>query len=166
MLVSAWALEQDVSSRRAFPSQDVLVPWAIPRRFVAESPEALQVAQQTSQAQVEAAAAAAATAATAEADAASSAASAAASPSPSPSTPALVDPSSGAELVHFQRYCHVYKEGELESLFTAQFDVGTEVAIVDQYYDRGNWCVVVQKLKATKLDLLEAAAEEKATAQE
>lgn len=171
VLVSAWALEQDAASRRAFPSQDVLVPWAIPRRFVAESPQALQVAQQTSQAQVEAAAAAAAAAAasaTVGADAAASSAapssSPASSPSPSPSTPALVDPSSGAELVHYQRYCHVYKEGELESLFTSQFDVGTEIAIADHYYDRGNWCVVVQKLKPTKLDLL-AAADEKGTVQ-
>jgi hypothetical protein len=63
-----------------------------------------------------------------------------------------VDPSSGAALVHFQRYCHVYKEGELEALFTSQFKLGDEIAIVDQYHDLGNWCVVVQKLKETSFD--------------
>ena len=164
LLVSAWALEQDSTSRRAFPSQDVLVPWAIPSRFVEQDERAMQVARDTTAAQVAAAAQAQSEAGTvgkdgpaaAATEAASSASRAVASPSPSPSpsAPAVVDPSSGLSLVHYQRYCHVYTEGELESLFTAQFGPD-EMQIVQSYYDRGNWCVVVQKNALTKFDRAE-----------
>jgi alkylated DNA repair protein alkB family protein 8 len=44
----------------------------------------------------------------------------------------------------FQRYCHVYKEGELESLF----DHLREWCRVDRvYYDCGNWCAEVTRVK-------------------
>ena len=43
-------------------------------------------------------------------------------------------------VVH-QRYCHVYAEGELRSLVESV--AGT--AVLDEYYDTGNWCVVVEK---------------------
>jgi len=33
ILVTAWALEQDETSRRKFESQDVLVPWKLPNKF-------------------------------------------------------------------------------------------------------------------------------------
>ena len=48
----------------------------------------------------------------------------------------------GAEV--FQRYCHVYKEGELESLF----DHLKAWCRVDRvYYDCGNWCAEVTRTK-------------------
>ena len=43
-------------------------------------------------------------------------------------------------VVH-QRYCHVYAEGELRSLVESV--AGT--VVLDEYYDTGNWCVVVEK---------------------
>ena len=44
----------------------------------------------------------------------------------------------------FQRYCHVYKEGELEALF----DPLSEWCRVDRvYYDCGNWCAEVTRTK-------------------
>ena len=44
----------------------------------------------------------------------------------------------------FQRYCHVYKEGELEALF----DPLREWCRVDRvYYDCGNWCAEVTRTK-------------------
>ena len=44
----------------------------------------------------------------------------------------------------FQRYCHVYKEGELEALF----DHLREWCRVDRvYYDCGNWCAEVTRTK-------------------
>ena len=54
-----------------------------------------------------------------------------------------VSPEDGAARV-FQRYCHVYKEGELESLF----DHLREWCRVDRvYYDCGNWCAEVTRVK-------------------
>ena len=65
----------------------------------------------------------------------------------------------------FQRYCHVYKEGELRSLFEevglqmrkAKIGVGETVEgreergsalrIEDEYWDTGNWCIVAKKLR-------------------
>ena len=43
--------------------------------------------------------------------------------------------------VVFQRYCHVYREGELRALI---LEAGG-ATILDEYYDTGNWCAVVQK---------------------
>mmetsp|Transcript_22717 Transcript_22717/g.44573 ORF Transcript_22717/g.44573 Transcript_22717/m.44573 type:complete len:363 (-) Transcript_22717:308-1396(-) len=42
----------------------------------------------------------------------------------------------------FDRYCHVYQKGELESLF-AQVP-GT--SIETSYYDCGNWCIIAKKV--------------------
>jgi hypothetical protein len=84
-------------------------------------------------------------------------------------------------LVQFQRYCHVYREGELEELFRSQFlvapaataaksddgavaakgDEEPELRFVEHYYDRGNWCVVVQKLRETRFDKQEQEEEER-----
>ena len=43
----------------------------------------------------------------------------------------------------FQRYCHVYKEGELDKLAS----LIPEVEVVESYYDTGNWCLVLRKIK-------------------
>eukprot|EP00966_Prymnesium_polylepis_P307214 7099047-Prymnesium_polylepis.1 len=43
-------------------------------------------------------------------------------------------------VVH-QRYCHVYAEGELRALVESLPDA----IVVDEYYDTGNWCVLVEK---------------------
>ena len=40
----------------------------------------------------------------------------------------------------FQRYCHVYRGGELEGLFDGLVAKGW-VELEDVYYDTGNWCV-------------------------
>jgi SAM-dependent methyltransferase/alkylated DNA repair dioxygenase AlkB len=72
VFVQAWALEQGAASRRAFPTQDVFVPWHLQRRFLPE----------LSGAEVEAAGG------TLE----------------------------GKNAIVFQRYCHVYRQGELEEL--------------------------------------------------
>jgi hypothetical protein len=133
----------------------------------------MQVAQHTTQAQEREAAAAAA---------GQSGATEVVVPSPSPpasssssSPPAAAE---AAPLVQFQRYCHVYREGELEELFRSQFIVAPaqgdrtaaaaateagneapELRFVEHYYDRGNWCVVVQKLRETRFDKQEQEEE-------
>ena len=41
----------------------------------------------------------------------------------------------------YQRYCHVYKEGELESLCNQL----PNVQIIKSFYDNSNWCVRIKK---------------------
>lgn len=43
----------------------------------------------------------------------------------------------------FLRYYHVFDEGELEKL-CSEID---QVAIERVYYDQGNWCAILKKLK-------------------
>ena len=52
----------------------------------------------------------------------------------------VVDEEKGA--VVFQRYCHVYEEGELRDLF-AQLPW---LRVEEEYYDTGNWCITAEKL--------------------
>ena len=57
-------------------------------------------------------------------------------------------PSHGAEdenkgAIVYQRYCHVYHEGELGELARALHWCQVE----NEYYDCGNWCVEVRKVK-------------------
>lgn len=42
----------------------------------------------------------------------------------------------------YQRYCHVYKKGELEALFD---HTESWVSVNRVYFDRGNWCVEVKR---------------------
>eukprot|EP01117_Protostelium_nocturnum_P014467 TRINITY_DN5504_c2_g1_i1.p1 TRINITY_DN5504_c2_g1~~TRINITY_DN5504_c2_g1_i1.p1 ORF type:complete len:658 (-),score=227.09 TRINITY_DN5504_c2_g1_i1:30-2003(-) len=42
-----------------------------------------------------------------------------------------------------QRFCHVFKEGEMEEM-VAQFP---DVELVDSFFDTSNWCVVIKKLR-------------------
>ncbi|KAG5179296.1 S-adenosyl-L-methionine-dependent methyltransferase [Tribonema minus] len=51
----------------------------------------------------------------------------------------------------FQRYCHLFKEGEVEALFHR---VGG-CTVVQSYYDCSNWCAVVQKDVADKHNIIE-----------
>jgi alkylated DNA repair protein alkB family protein 8 len=52
----------------------------------------------------------------------------------------VVDEAKGA--VVFQRYCHVYEEGELQELFARL----PWVEVTESYYDTGNWCVAAKKI--------------------
>ena len=45
----------------------------------------------------------------------------------------------------FQRYCHVYREGELPALFAPLVE-SKQVEIRETYWDTGNWAVVAKKL--------------------
>ena len=45
----------------------------------------------------------------------------------------------------FLRYYHVFVEGELEKLIKSSQHT-KEVNIVESYYDKGNWCVIFDKL--------------------
>lgn len=64
---------------------------------------------------------------------------------PSPTAPrhgVRVDGLAGsAGSVVYQRYCHVYAEGELERLVQRV----NGLRLVESYYDRSNWCVVAER---------------------
>jgi alkylated DNA repair protein alkB family protein 8 len=42
----------------------------------------------------------------------------------------------------FQRYYHVFEEGELEGLV----EQVEELRVVHSYYDQGNWCVIAERV--------------------
>ena len=46
----------------------------------------------------------------------------------------------------YQRYCHVYREGELEALMCSAGEPAC-LRVDETYYDAGNWCVVATKTK-------------------
>ena len=55
-----------------------------------------------------------------------------------------MDASKGA--VVYQRYCHVYRQGELEGLVAELGGCcGHELRVVEACLDTGNWVVVVEK---------------------
>jgi hypothetical protein len=49
--------------------------------------------------------------------------------------------SEGKSSTVFQRYCHLYKQGELEQLC----EEINGCKVLQSYYDNSNWCVVLQK---------------------
>jgi hypothetical protein len=60
------------------------------------------------------------------------------------------------ELV-FQRYCHVYKEGELEELCSSI----PGCVVTESGWDKGNWFVQLQKVQEDRLESLPAGPESK-----
>lgn len=45
----------------------------------------------------------------------------------------------------YQRYCHVYRQGELQELADSLQNSETWLKVERVYYDTGNWCMVVVK---------------------
>jgi len=88
IMLQAWAMEQDETSRRNFDKQDVFVPWNLPKRFNDDGDDKV-----------------------------------------------------------FQRYCHVYKEGELIDLCSSI----PNCKLVDSGWDKGNWFVQLQKVEDDRL---------------
>lgn len=67
-------------------------------------------------------------------------------PTPAPAPAALDSAPEDEELQEvkvYQRYCHVYREGELDKLAS----LIPEVELVESYYDTGNWCLVLRKVQ-------------------
>jgi alkylated DNA repair protein alkB family protein 8 len=88
IMLQAWALEQDETSRRNFEKQDVFVPWNLPKRFNDDGDDRV-----------------------------------------------------------FQRYCHVYKEGELIDLCSSI----PNCKVIDSGWDKGNWFVQLEKVEDNRL---------------
>lgn len=124
-LVYCWSQEQDAEisrSRHRFDAQDVLVPWKhrAPGVKKQKSRGGKGKGKSGEDAVVDEAPAAAA-AATDE---------------------AAKESNWQEEFEVQQRYCHVYREGELADLLS---DV-PELEVVEIYFDTGNWCAITRKL--------------------
>ena len=151
----AWALEQEDNARRKFEEQDCFVPWHLSSRFREEALTERKLAGDSN------------TQDGAEADesekkqANESAVPGMKSTSDNDAaqlTMGVKDRDCGdrsSEKHHevydpvrramvFQRYCHVYMEGELEEL-AAKVPFA---AVVDCFYDHANWCIRLKKLQS------------------
>ena len=135
-LVYAWALEQDKESKRQFGSQDVMVPWHMQ--------SSQQMVKEVETAETKATCA--------------PPGSALRKGDTHLSTPVSLAPggqltaSAAESILHgvsvkekhavvYQRYCHVYKKGELELLLQS-----VEGAVLEEsFYDASNWCVSFRK---------------------
>jgi len=170
LLVYCWSYEQDAEisrSRHRFVAQDVLVPFHHRNPGVKKEPaekqpkqkkltkkqRAAEAKKQGGYAQEEAPAANGAEH-TAVVDSQTEEPAETVKPADEPATADGRDATaSGAAAVDapapewqekpeaHQRYCHVYREGELVGLF-AQLP---EFEMVESYFDTGNWCAIARK---------------------
>jgi alkylated DNA repair protein alkB family protein 8 len=143
ILLTAWAKEQEGDSRRVFNSGDVFVPWHIPKATLQAQGFTIpdNGAPTTTSPQPP-------TTSTTTPSTTSAAAATPSSPavlSSSNSNDDIIDhgPAPTADQLTFQRYCHVYERGELDALVTAHIN---NARIIDSFYDKGNWCIVLEKL--------------------
>lgn len=153
VLIQAWAKEQEENSRLAFTEQDVLVPWRLQPRFYedkdkgkgAESGDRGRDREEEGQGESEQSRAGPCMETETQPTTTSTTGTGATSRLPS----SLQSPEGPCEHVQedergalvFQRYCHVYRKGELEDLCS-----GVPGALVEQAgWDKGNWFVVLRK---------------------
>ncbi|CAB1097104.1 unnamed protein product [Ectocarpus sp. CCAP 1310/34] len=160
LLVYAWAIEQEQDSRRSFAAQDVLVPWHLADHHnrsqgrgtdddgsSGNTMKGGQESEEPATANVERSGASALAKGTEDGAVAAgdSKSHAGGVVAPTPTAPrhgVRVDGVAGtAGSVVYQRYCHVYAEGELEGL-VERVD---GLRLVENYYDRSNWCVVAER---------------------
>ncbi|CAE7858853.1 alkbh8 [Symbiodinium sp. KB8] len=109
-MIQAWAKEQGADSKRTFEAQDVMVPWKFRTAYLTQAPAFPG------------------------------------GPRPEPGQEAPVagmaeawggSVDAEADRVVFQRYCHVYVEGELAELVAAT----PGATVTKAWWERGNWCV-------------------------
>jgi alkylated DNA repair protein alkB family protein 8 len=121
-IIYAWAHEQMKGSRRRFEEgrQDFMVPWNLDKRF-AFATGAGNDAAEAEEGQ---------TAPSEDGEAGSDDSSGEASSTKAP------------ERVVVQRYCHMFKQGELESLV----ELAGGAQVEESYYDESNWAVVLRRV--------------------
>ena len=67
------------------------------------------------------------------------------------STSSVHEPYGRDDLITYQRYCHMYKNGELDNLCSSI----PGCKIVDRGFDRSNWFVLIKKVDDTRIFLKE-----------
>lgn len=124
-VIYAWAHEQTKNSKRRFEEhkQDFMVPWNLDKRFVQPSAGAVAGASKSS-------------------NSASSDQPAAETTTTTKSKAPVSKTKAPSEPIVVQRYCHMFKEGELEQLVALTGNAQVE----DHYYDESNWAVVLRRV--------------------
>lgn len=116
ILVFVWALEQEKDSKRKFDKQDVFVSWNLPSKYTQSQQQIHASASHVEE---------------------------------KPKEEVKKEPKKGEKKKEkkedkpmvFQRYCHVYKQGEVEELFL-QFP---NTKVLSSWFEASNWCVIVEK---------------------
>lgn len=114
VMIQAWAYEQNGESKRQFLDQDTMVPWRLNKRFIDTDAD------------------------TTKGD----------SSGKNEDLIPVYDEGKCQHVIEerdeyvFQRYCHVYKEGELEDICSTI----PQSRVVDSGWDKGNWFVQLEKL--------------------
>ena len=141
IMVQAWAKEQEENSRLTFDEQDVLVPWKMQQRFFD--------AEKNSSNSNNGATGGAASGSGSGPGSIPGADAILPDELVSPEGPCkhVTEDSQGALV--FQRYCHVYRDGELQDLCSSV----PGASVSDCGWDRGNWFVEITKEASTLMDL-------------
>lgn len=130
VMVQAWAFEQGLDSKRVFDSQDTMVPWKLNKRFFSDEDRS-----------------------TLDSEGDGSGHGISGSSEPAEGACKHVIENAVGDLV-FQRYCHVYKEGELENLCSTI----PGCRILESGWDTGNWFVRLEKVAVDESSYLPECA--------
>ena len=147
VLIQAWAKEQEENSRLTFVDQDVLVPWRLQQRFFEGEGEGKVKGKDKGKSEGEGKGETSAQGGLAGQAGGSEALLPATLQSPEGPCQHVKEDEKGALV--FQRYCHVYRKGELEDLCSSVPGACVEEA----GWDRGNWFVLVRKQESALMDL-------------
>merc|ERR1719223_2497861 len=108
VMIQAWAFEQGEKSKRVFDSQDTMVPWKLNKRFVSDEERAIM------RGGLDEEKGSSSTSNSSDSSNRSSSGSSGSEATPEGACKHMTEDLAGDFV--FQRYCHVYKEGELETL--------------------------------------------------
>jgi alkylated DNA repair protein alkB homolog 8 len=128
-IVQAWAFEQPEDSRRTFLTHDVMVPWRLSEGKTTRKQKAGEEGARDDRGAD-------------GVDLAASTSSAVSTSTSFATTSASSLPSAAAPTLTLQRFCHLYVRGELDEDVRV---AAPDLHIVESWYDRGNWCVIVRK---------------------
>lgn len=136
----AWAFEQDETSRREFDTktQDVMVPWNLQKKFIEMREINLKSDEEVSQRIHNAFA-------TETYSENESIKAPLKKKSDETNKTDNIDKKIPERIV-YQRYCYLFKKGELETLWFKLFD-NSQIEIKEANYDCGNWFTIVKKLQ-------------------
>ena len=130
ILVFVWALEQEEGSKRKFEKQDVFVSWNLPPKYIQSQKEShsisikenIEIENNNNENNN-------------ENDKEEK------KNSNQKKTKKKKTPNNVSDGMVFQRYCHVYKKGELEELFLKI----PGIKVVSSWYESSNWCCIFEK---------------------
>jgi tRNA (uracil-5-)-methyltransferase TRM9 len=135
ILIYAWAQEQDDDSRRRFETQDVLVPWHLKKEKQSKEEEEYNGENEPKRARVEK---------KVQGNSDNSSGSSTDTTTTSSGRKSASSQKNAKETKPhkvYQRYCHVYREGDLEKIVQET----KHLEVVRTYFDCSNWAIVCRK---------------------